>query len=94
MAKYINKSALEAEIKKLSAYLNSQILSIIDTLEVKEVQEEPVSEEMEEAAFDYADACKYDGGEKLLCVEHFKAGAKWQKEHLKRLETYNDIPRT
>jgi len=41
---------------------------------------EPVSEELEDAAFDYAEACKYEGGEKLLCVEHFKAGAKWQKQ--------------
>ena len=51
------------------------IVDFIDSM-----QEEPVSEELEEAAFDYAEACKCDGGEKLLCVEHFKAGAKWQKE--------------
>jgi len=51
------------------------VLTYIDTL-----QEEPVSEELEEAAFDYAEACKYEGGEKLLCVEHFKTGAKWQKQ--------------
>lgn len=57
------------------------ILSFIDTLEVKEVKEEPVSKTLEEAAFDYADACKYDGGEKLLCVEHFKAGVQWQALH-------------
>lgn len=43
--------------------------------------EEPVSEDLEKAAFDYAEACKYDGGEKLLCVEHFRAGAQWQKEY-------------
>lgn len=42
--------------------------------------EEPVSEELENAAFDYADACKYYGTEKLLCVEHFKGGAKWQEK--------------
>lgn len=53
--------------------------SFIDTLEVKEVQEESVSKDLEEAAFDYAEACKYDGVEKLLCVEHFKAGAKWKQ---------------
>ena len=55
------------------------IHSFLDTLEVKEVQEESVSKDLEEAAFDYAEACKYDGGEKLLCVEHFKDGAKWQQ---------------
>lgn len=49
---------------------------------IHECKEEPVSEELEEAAFDYAEACKYDGGEKLLCVEHFKAGAEWQKEQM------------
>ena len=44
-------------------------------------QEESASNDLEEAAFDYAEACKYDGGEKLLCVEHFKAGAEWNKKH-------------
>ena len=53
------------------------IVDFIDSL-----QEEPVSEELEEAAFDYAEACKCDGGEKLLCVEHFKAGAKWKAKNL------------
>lgn len=56
------------------------------------MDEEPVSEELENAAFDYAEACKCDGGEKLLCVEHFKAGAKWkaeqfEKERLKQCDT-------
>ena len=45
MDQYISKSALVAEIEKLSAYLDSiheqrlieKILSIIDTLEVKDV---------------------------------------------------------
>ena len=45
MTQYINKDAVVAEIKRLSAYLDSlheqriieKILSIIDTLEVKEV---------------------------------------------------------
>ena len=54
------------------------LLSFIDTLKVKEVQEESVSKNLEEAAFDYTEACKYDGGEKLLCVEHFMEDAKWQ----------------
>ena len=56
------------------------IKTFLDTLEVKEVREESVSKDLEEVAFDYAEACKYDGGEKLLCVEHFKAGAQWQKQ--------------
>lgn len=40
--------------------------------------EEPVSEDLDNAAFDFAESCKYEGGDKLLCVEHFKAGANWQ----------------
>lgn len=60
---------------RIEAY--KELLGFID-----DIQEEPVSEDMEEAAFDYAEACKYDGGEKLLCVEHFKAGAQWQKEQM------------
>lgn len=62
------------------------LLSFIDTIEVKEMQKESVSKDLEDAAFDYAEACKYDGIEKLLCVEHFKAGAKWK--HL----TSNTLP--
>jgi len=45
---------------------------------------EHVSDNLEEAAFDYAESCKYDGGEKLLCVEHFKAGAQLQKEQFEK----------
>ena len=33
--------------------------------------------DIDEAAFNYAELCKYEGGDKLLCVEHFKAGSKW-----------------
>lgn len=100
MVHLIDKDKAVTEIKKLSAYLNSRhvqrliekILSIIDTLEVKEVQEEPVSEDLEEAAFDYAEACKYDGGEKLLCIEHFKAGAKWKAKNLWKSADSDDLP--
>lgn len=63
------------------------IVDFIDSL-----QEEPVSEELEEAAFDYAEACKCDGGEKLLCVEHFKAGAKWKAENLWKHTDGDDLP--
>ncbi len=45
---------------------------------------EPISEDLEEAAFDYAEACKYDGGEKLLCIEHFKAGAYWKEQQFEK----------
>ena len=36
-----------------------------------------------EAAFDYAELCKYDGVDKLLCAEHFKAGATWRESQMK-----------
>ena len=92
--KLIDKDALVAEIKKHQAIWDgmdddyckgqrlaySDVISFLDTLEVREVREESVSKDLEEAAFDYAEACKYDGGEKLLCVEHFKAGVQWQKQ--------------
>ena len=92
--KLIDKDILVAEIKKHQAIWDgmdddyckgqrlaySDVISFLDTLEVREVREESVSKDLEEAAFDYAEACKYDGGEKLLCVEHFKAGAQWQKQ--------------
>ena len=56
-------------------------------------KEEPVSEDLEDAAFDYAEACKYEGGERLLCVEHFKAGAQWQAKQFEknRLKHCNSI---
>ena len=63
------------------------IVDFIDSM-----QEEPVSEELEEAAFDYAEACKCDGGEKLLCVEHFKAGAKWKAKNLWKPADGDDLP--
>lgn len=54
-------------------------LSAVDAL-----IEEPVSEDLDDAAFNYAEACKYEGGDKLLCVEHFKAGAQWKEEQVKK----------
>jgi hypothetical protein len=53
-------SMIDAKIDVLQ-----HLLSFLNTLEVKDVQEESVSKNLEEAAFDYAEACKYDGGEKL-----------------------------
>lgn len=73
-------------------WLDEQRMEAIG-MAVKALQEEPVSEELEEAAFDYAEACKCDGGEKLLCVEHFKAGAKWKAENLWKPADGNDLPK-
>ena len=72
--------AIRAEIHRLvdvrgyDREMANDLFTFMDSL-----PNEPVSDGLEEAAFDYAESCKYDGGEKLLCVEHFKAGAKWGK---------------
>ena len=104
MGKYIDKDALVAEIEKelnttkkySTEYVNgkkyalNKILSFIDTLEVKEVEEEPVSEDLGEAANTYVDNWyklnNLDKESYPIDVEisknDFKAGAKWQKEQL------------
>lgn len=55
---------------------------IIDTLEVKEMKEEPISNNMEYASEKYA--CRFSsskyGHDKVK--DAFIAGAQWQKEHL------------
>ena len=64
------------------------VLKNIDTLEVKEVQEEPVSEDLEDAAKHYLysnilyDDVYVGNPTDKDCIEMFKAGAQWQKEHL------------
>ena len=82
----INKDAAITEIKKLSAYLDSfheqrvieKILSILDTLEVKEVKEEHVSKELEEAAQEYVTKEGYLAGLHYnSMVRSFKVGAEW-----------------
>jgi hypothetical protein len=72
---------------------DKKILSIIDTLEVKYLQEEPVSEELEEASekcikelipeaeLNSATPFALEYVVKLL-HETFRASAKWQKEQL------------
>ena len=103
MAKYIDKAAVVAEIEKRyetniigahSAFRNGKIealrevKTLINTLEVKEVEEEPVSNDLEEAAHQYAwdkqeHHIDFDGDEYLdygVRFDAFKTGAKWQKE--------------
>lgn len=104
MRHLINKDAVVAEIEKelnttkkySTEYVNgkkyalNKILSFIDTLEVKEVEEEPVSEDLGEAANTYVDNWyklnNLDKESYPIDVEisknDFKAGAKWQKEQL------------
>lgn len=56
------------------------VLSFIDTLEVKEVKDEPVSNDLEKAAVLYNKKINFVvGGE--VPNQDFIAGAQWQKDH-------------
>lgn len=79
MAQYIDKSAVVAEIERIKKeecpidtyegrnklFYFERFLSFLNTLEVKEVHEEHISEDLEEAANQYAK----------------KAGAQWADKH-------------
>ena len=104
MKAYIDKTALIAEIEKRlhkEPFLKKNVhdaytfglesaLKILDTLEVKEVEEEPVSKDLEEAANTYVDNWyklnNLDKESYPIDVEisknDFKAGAKWHKEQM------------
>ena len=105
--KLIDKAAVLAEINKLkgkvddgSSYCNGwqhvlRMLEIeLNTLEVKEVQEEPVSEELIDATNNYCVVVRkgyprvMDETDRYIC-NAFKAGANWQKEQMmaKAIET-------
>ena len=116
MAQYIDKSALVSEIKERietykKGYANGDdrradalevLLHDIDTLEVKEAKEEPVSEDLEEAASRYAkeeyshkspatlpDRCR---GCYAPLMYAFKTGAKWQKANLWKDAQGDELP--
>ena len=103
MVQYIDKDALVAEIKKLSAYLNSfhvqrimeKILFIIDTLEV---QEETVSEDLVDATNNYCVNVRkgyprvMDETDRYIC-NAFKAGAKWKAKNLWKPADGDDLPK-
>lgn len=72
----------------------SALLPFLDTIE------EPVSDDLEEAAIDFADYARkqpkdyaisaiadYDHG----CIDGFKAGAEWQKAKMMEGATYNEL---
>ena len=100
MEQYIPKSALVAEIERLVNNQDSaldyeaaleDVRNFINTIEVKEVQEEPVSEELEEVSKEYADKNYAEwldfisGDERddyYTISEAFKAGAQWQKNKM------------
>ena len=60
--------------------LCKKILEYID-----KVQEEPVSEELEEASRNYADNEEYGDDVYFAIKVAFKAGAQWQKEQMMKM---------
>jgi hypothetical protein len=108
MAQYIDKSALVAEIRKKirteQGYSSGdaecgyrdcarEILSFLDTLEVKDVQEEPVSEDLEEAAENYPSIIRTISPQWEAEVESaFNAGAQWQKGNLWKNAQGDELP--
>ena len=63
------------EFKDLLSFLDT----ILDTLEMKEVEEEPVSNDLEEAAIEY---CSGNKGADARVRTAFCMGAQWQKEQM------------
>ena len=125
MAKYINKDALVAEVKRLIAFYSKEIednkedpwamdiakrdilqeiLSFLDNLEVKEVQEEPVSEDLEKAAeqdvCEVVNCCSVTGipndhipsWVQDAMVNEFIHGAQWKENHLWKPADGDDLP--
>ena len=104
MKQYIPKAALVAEIEKRKQTWQHQdqqytnggkdvcdyLLGFLNTLEVKEVQEEPVSEELEEAAKKIATRHSHITGDTYYANDawFFKKGAQWQKEQMMKDAVY------
>lgn len=105
MVQYIEKAVLvreiERRIKALHSTLNEReaavkfelkdFLSFIDTLEVKEVQEEPVSEDLEEAiekSFVYHDSrgddFRSDKQIEIAYRQGFETGANWKERQFEK----------
>lgn len=81
------KDAVYAEervILRAKIDMCKEILSLLDTLEVKEVREETVNEDLEEAAEEYAPDFSNSIASKAAVDairDAFKAGAQWQALH-------------
>ena len=93
MAQYISKAAVVAEIERRMKVLYKDrdfnylqikeleaLLSFLDTLEVKDVQDEPVSEDLEKAAVEAFKQIVDSGNNNFL--EIFKAGAEWKEKEM------------
>lgn len=71
----------------LASLYAGNILSFIDSL-----QEEPASEDLEEASRNYADNEEYGDDVYFAIKVAFKAGAEWQKENIWKPADGNDLP--
>jgi len=105
MKQYIDKATVVAEIEKRLKALNNDrdfnylqikeleaLVPFLNTLEVKEVEEEPVNEDLEEAAEEYAPDFSNSIASKAAVDavrDAFKAGAHWQALH--SLETIKEM---
>lgn len=78
-------SMIDAKIDVLQ-----HLLSFLNTLEVKEVQEEPVSNDLEEAARKIATRHSHISGDTYYANDawFFKKGAQWQKEQMMKDAVY------
>ena len=109
MAQYIDKDALIAEIYALlddkfqcnsydetTGFQNALILikKFLNTLEVKEVQEEPVSEDLEEAARKIATRHSHISGDIYYANDawFFKKGAQWKEKNILKAADGEDLP--
>ena len=61
----------------------SMLENFLDTLEVKEVKEEPVSKDLEDAVKKYLTSLRKSHFEGYDIERAFKKGAQWQKERIK-----------
>ena len=99
MKQYIDKDALMAEIERRIDEVNQIgkasyevglfdaykiILSFIDTFDVKEVEEEAVSNDLEEAIKKYLKSLRKSHFEGYDIERAFKKGAQWQKEQMEK----------
>lgn len=69
------------------------VISLLDTLEVKEVDEEPASNDLEEAVKKYLTSLRKSHFEGYDIERAFKKGAQWQKEQMEnnRIEHCDNI---
>ena len=68
------------------------MMAVKDVLEILDMQEKPVSEELEEASRNYADNEEYGDDVYFAIKAAFKVGAEWKKNHLWKPADGDDLP--